>query len=210
MHEIGHYIDWHINNRWSKKPPSGAIGKELMALGKALYGNKQPSGGYKSEGYAEFIREYLTGGDLEAMAPNMHKWFTETYLPAQPKIAKSLERVGKLIRAYQTQGAVPRFRSMITQKPLKGSVGERFERMSLWFERSWRTEGAALRRGIKKAGLTGQLRPSEDPFELFTAYADKAGSVARRFVLNHTTDLAGNPNGKSLTETLKDIDDIDA
>ncbi len=69
IHELGHYIDWHLEESVERKPPSAAIRQELLDLGKALYGKRKPPGGYKSEGWAEFLRLYLTGEEAKSKAP---------------------------------------------------------------------------------------------------------------------------------------------
>jgi len=56
LHELGHHWDreldrWSVNNKNPK-----AIKAELMRMGEELYGSKIPVGGYKSEGFAEFVR----------------------------------------------------------------------------------------------------------------------------------------------------------
>jgi len=68
-----------------------------MKLGKDLYGKRKPPGGYKSEGWAEFLREYVTGEEAAIKAPNLNEWFTETYLKDNPEIAKNLRKLKSLI-----------------------------------------------------------------------------------------------------------------
>ena len=204
MHEIGHYIDWHVNKRWSKKPPSAKIAAELVALGKALYGKKKPSGGYKSEGWAEFLRMYLTGEDIVAAAPALTQWFTQEYLAKEPSTAKSLATIKGMIEQWRSQGAEQRIESQISRQPIRGTVLERLERMVLWADTNWRDQLAPLRWAMKKAGLEG-LSPSEDPYQLSIAFADKAPAKAREFVLHGTSDLAGNRNGPGLREIVAPV-----
>src|SRR5690606_7928634 len=64
-HELGHALEKIIYGRpkgtpWKKPLISGKLQKELSALGRALYGDTVPAGGYKREGFAEFIRIWLT------------------------------------------------------------------------------------------------------------------------------------------------------
>ncbi len=209
-HEIGHHIDWTLNHRLSKNPPTQQMADELMALGKSLYGSRKPAHGYKSEGWAEFMRMYLTGEDTSEAAPNIHQWFTKNYLPSHPDIARKIERARQMITAWRMQGAEERIDSHINTKPIKGTIGERLQRLSLWLDTMFRDEFAPLRRALKRSDLWGKLAPSEDPYQLAVAFADKAGSKARQFVLDGTTDLAGNINGKSLKEILKPIRDMKA
>lgn len=206
MHEIGHYIDWHIRNRWSLHPPSTKIAKELVALGRALYGDTRPSGGYKSEGWAEFLRMYLTGEDIIAAAPALTQWFTQEYLPKEPGTAKSLATIKGMIDQWRAQGAEQRIESQINRRPIRGSVRDRLERFVLWADTNWRDQLAPLRWAMKKAGIK-DLRPGEDPYQLSVAFADKAPAKAREFVLHGTSDLAGNRNGPGLREVVTPVAD---
>jgi len=204
MHEIGHYLDWHTNDRWSKKPGSKAIADELMAMGKALYADRKPPGGYKSEGWAEFTREYLTGEEAQQKAPNLYEWFTETYLEENPDVAKKLARTKKMISAWRFQGAEARVESQINRKPIKGTIWERITHRMLWLDTMFRDELAPLRVRLKQAGVKS-LKPSDDPVALSVAFADKPAAKARHFVMEYTTDLAGNRNGKGLREILEPV-----
>ena len=70
----------------------------------------------------------------------------------------------------------------------------------------FRDELAPLRHGLKKAGIKPHtLKPGSDPVELAVAYADKAGAVAREFVLDGTVDLANERTGPGLKEILKPV-----
>lgn len=49
---------------------------ELVGLGKALYGTKTPAGGYAAEGFAEFVKFYVTDHKhATKQAPKFEKWF---------------------------------------------------------------------------------------------------------------------------------------
>lgn len=203
IHELGHYIDWHTNERWSKKPPSKAIADELMALGKALYGNRKPEGGYKSEGWAEFMREYVTGEDAQTKAPNLYAFFTGEYLPNNPETAREIGIVKQMVADFRFQGAEARVESQINRKAIKGPISERATALLQWANTVFRDELAVFKRVVQATGL--ELSPSRNPYDLAVAFADKAGSKARQFVLSGTTDLAGNRKGPSLREALAGI-----
>jgi len=203
-HEIGHHIDWTLNKRLSKNPPTKEIAAELTDLGKALYGSKQPAGGYKSEGWAEFMRMYLTGEDTQEAAPHLHDWFTGEYLPQHTDIAKNIARAKQMITNWRLQGADSMVDGFMSGK-VKTTIGDMLERLSFAFHKNWRDKFHVLKKLRDKAG---QLRPSEDPFELATAFSQKAPAKARQFVLEKTTDMAGNVTGKGLREILAPIQNI--
>ena len=206
MHEIGHHIDWTLNKRMSLNPPSTAIADELMAMGRALYGSRTPEGGYKSEGWAEFIRTYLTGEDTSKLAPALHKWFMEEYLPNHADISGKLDTVKGMIDKWRLQGAESRIDSQISTKKITGTLGERLERGMLWTDTMFRNEAAPLRTGMKKAGIKeGDLAPDENPYQIYVARADKTGAISQQFVLEYTTDTSGNRTGKGLREILRPV-----
>lgn len=208
VHEMGHYVDWHLEKRWSAKPPSSAIRQELLALGKALYGQKQPPGGYKSEGWAEFLRIYLTDDDAQTKAPALYKFFTETFLPGRPKMAANIAAVRQMVDAYRQQGAEARIEAQISRKEDKGPLGERLRKRWRKAVGNWVDELDALWQLGKAAEeqLGRKLEPAEHPGELARAFASKAPAKAREFVLTGTTDLAGNKKGGSLKDALSGID----
>ncbi len=218
-HEVAHHLDWYINKRLSLNPPAGTA-EELMALGKELYGKQKPSGGYKSEGFAEFIRHYLTTDEAQEKAPNFYKYWTEEYEPSHPREAKSLAQARKLIDRWRQQGSYARVASTIVDHNLPTSIGEKLQKAWLKVKSVWLDEFAPLRRGMMKAGITpladvptkdlsktplNYLRPSEDPYFMAITFADKAGAKANYFANEGTTDIAGNINGPSLKEVLQPV-----
>ena len=202
MHEIGHHIDWTLNKRMSLNPPKGTK-DELMAMGKALYGSRKPPGGYKSEGWAEFIRMDLTGEDTKAAAPNLHEWFHKTYLPHHQDIRKKLDKTRDMITQWRMQGAEARIESQVNRRTIKGTIAERLERGILWFETKWIDKFAPIRKAVQATGE--ELRWDLDPFQIATARASKAGAIARQMVLEYTTDAAGNYTGPGLREVIKPV-----
>lgn len=204
VHEIGHYIDWHLNKRWSLKPPSPEINKELLTLGKALYGKRKPSGGYKSEGWAEFMREYITGEDAQTKAPALFDFFEKDYLPGNPDVAEKIGAVKQMVADFRFQGAEARIESQINRADIKGSLGEQAMAALQWTNTAFRTELAPLQRVV--SAVRRELKPSEDPYQLAVAFTSKAPAKAREFVLTGTTDMAGNRVGPSLREAVSGID----
>src|SRR5690606_3615393 len=51
LHELGHHWDRQADNVSTGKTLPKAVAAELTRLGRALYGNKRPAGGYRSEGF---------------------------------------------------------------------------------------------------------------------------------------------------------------
>jgi hypothetical protein len=204
-HELGHHIDRAMNDRMSLRPPTPEIGRELMKLGQDLYGKKQPVGGYKSEGWAEFIHDYLTGDQAPEKAPNTYKWFADTYLKDRPDIAAKLDKTKNMITAWRLQGAFGRMESQINRKTKTGTIGQRIRNVGLWVTDNFRDKNDILRRMVKDTGQ--ELAPADDPFQIATFVQNKAGAKARQFVNEYTTNLAGEETGTSLRMIMRPIVD---
>ena len=79
---------------WEKK----TILKELVGLGKALYGTTQPAGGYANEGFAEFIRYWMFDrAKAESAAPKFaEEWKRRLMLDdSTVQLGAVLEKVGR-------------------------------------------------------------------------------------------------------------------
>ncbi len=206
IHEAGHHFDEELG-RWSKGPglPKGVF-QELVALGKELYGDKKPAGGYRSEGFAEFIREYLTDEAIQAKAPNLYEWFTSEYLLKNPKEAKKIDKLEKLITAYRLQGAYATIKAF--QSPIKQDWGasRTATRFARWVDTKWRDMNLPILHAMKDAGIdVDSLKPSENPYLLSVVYSMAAGGKATHSALVETTDMHGTRTGDGLRQVLEPI-----
>lgn len=116
-HEIGHALERAVfgfdpaNSPWSgAKPQAGNVTPnmqgELYRLGKKLYGNTVPNGGYLREGHAEYMRLWLTNHDvLMQEAPNFTKWFETDFLAKHPEVQQSLLAARESSDTWRRQGA---------------------------------------------------------------------------------------------------------
>lgn len=202
VHELGHHLDWGLGDRASKSAPA-AVKQDLIRMGKALYGETKPAGGYASEGFAEIVRGYMLGYDMQNFAPQAWPWFKRNFMDAMPDVGRKLETLQSQMTRWRTQGAEARVAAMIQSKPERFTVRERMRDASIWFTDNFRDKNDIFRRLREAAGL--DLDPSMDPFKVATAFQDKAPSVARSMVLNGTTDMAGNPTGIGLREALAPV-----
>lgn len=206
-HEVGHHIDYAYGIRQGRGQYPAGTSDELLAMGKALYGNKKPKGGYKGEGVAEYIRGWLTESfDVAQTAPNFHRWFNDTYLEDHPDIAKALYRIKRLYTVYRKQGSRARIRSGRVMGKIPTPVLERLRRTILRFRTAFIDEQAPLIQGMKDAGIDlKKLKPTEDPSFLYAIYADKAGAIMRYMATKAMTDLAGKETGPSLKQVLSPV-----
>ena len=210
-HEIAHHLDWWINKRLSKNPPKGTA-DELVKLGKELYGKRKPPGGYKSEGFAEFIRILLTDDIVQEKAPNFYKYWTEQYMPKHPVETKVLNNAKKMIDRWRQQGAEARIESQISRKPIKGPVKTRITKAMGEVQRAMINRVSVLDRQLREVGIEtdptieGGLEPTKNPVELALRFGSKEAGITRAFCLIHTTDIWGKPNGKCLADVLLPIE----
>lgn len=106
-HEVGHGIQKAIYGATKARALAvpANVKRELVALGKALYSSRKPAGGYRTEGFAEFIRNYLTTEEAPTVAPNTLRWFETQLLPGNPILAQEIRDARKATDAYRLQGA---------------------------------------------------------------------------------------------------------
>lgn len=140
FHEVGHGVEvilfgigLHVDaegkrkrkNPWSSKRIGTAGVEELLDMGKDLYGEIKPNGGYKREGWAEFLRLYISSRDeLKTKAPNVLSWFENTILPRHRGAAKELDVLQAMVDRFRDQGVMKWARGMLTDP---GSFEERFQ-----------------------------------------------------------------------------------
>ena len=206
LHEVGHHFDRQMQ-MWSKSKslPDGIPG-ELIQLGRDLYGDQKPGGGYRAEGFAEFIRDFLTGGDIQKKAPKLYEWFTTEYLTARPKEAAKLRKLEQLVTAFRTQTpgqTVRAFRSPIKQD---WSAARTWSRFTRWVDLKWRDINLALIHAMKDAEIDwASLSAEADPYMLATAYSMSASGKAHHAALVESTGLDGRRTGGSLLDALAPI-----
>ena len=206
-HEIGHHIDIYFNNEAAKKMSHAwyGMGAELVRLGKSLYGKKRPKGGYKAEGYAEFIFGWLTGAiDLKKEAPRTLDFFEKNYLKDNAEIADILYTAKDLIDKWKEQGAVARFDASIGGKLKPDTIWRK--RFSLWWQTKFTDVSAPLQRLLKENIPSRSIEAGvNDPGFLYAHFTQTEGARARTMVMNHTTDVWGRVTGISLKEALKPV-----
>lgn len=208
-HEVAHALEKVIYGKgdtWTSPWVDAGMQRELTILGRELYGRKKPAGGYKSEGWAQFVRFWLTGEqDMAKKAPKTSAWFQDTFLQQQPDVKKALGKAQKQIRDYY--GATPRQRvgAQIARKSLKDKAAglpraaakARRKLTYNWLEMG--TELDYLSRAYQEK--TGNvLSAAKDPYKLFSSFRGIHGRVVRYMVEDGMLDIAGNKVGSSLEE----------
>lgn len=208
LHELGHHFDRELG-RWSRaQGRTPGVGAELEQLGRDLYGDTIPEGGYRSEGFAEFIREYLTGGaDLSSRAPTLYRWFTTEYLTSKPEEAAKLRKLQDKVLQFLSQTPQEAI-EVFLQPPKREWTAERLLADAQEFvDNKIRNSLYPILRGLQETGLytPGKLSPRNDPAILASFFAGTAGGRTRHAALSKTVDLWGRESGAGLREVLLPI-----
>lgn len=221
-HELGHAIEFAVFGRepqgpWKDPLVSQDLQKELLRLGKLLYGDQQPNGGYKREGFAEYMRLLIASPETVAQeAPKFHQWFNNEFLMQQRELGDSIDSVRDLVTTYRKQGADARTASQVVNtraaryraaQVLGVPMGKRLD----WIVRAFYEMGDSIfkfadmaqKRSLEQRGRT--LSASEDPSVLYTVDRLRAPGVTDTFVSRHTTDITATPNGMSLDAALAPV-----
>jgi len=207
FHELGHHIDWTTNKRWSKHQKNQSIAKELVQLGKDLYGDRKPPGGYKSEGMAEFIAAWIAEeSDLKERAPNLYAYFVNEYLPAHPKTAEGLNKLQGLLKDWIAMGDIAQVKAFITPYRKAWSTNDILSRAWEWVDEKLIDINSAVVRAMEAGGVDrSMLKAKDDPFMLLTKCSMAAGGKLLHAATSATTDLADQVTGESLRDALSPV-----
>jgi hypothetical protein len=215
-HEVAHALQRLLlgadgGGPWKKPRASVPMQRELVALGHALYGSRKPNGGYKSEGWAEFIRTWVTESDLQghpanvrSVAPETHAWFDGPFKKDYPEVYTALERARDLTRRWREQGSKTRAEASVVDP---GTPRERLREAGRQVRRFVSMEKLVemaqplfeMAREAEDA-LGRPLAPSEDPFFTLSALRTTHDARTRYMVEESMIDLAGNPVGPPLAD----------
>lgn len=198
-HEVAHKI-YAAGSLNLSKAGKDAI-KELQGL------DYKPDRGDYKEGFAEFIRHYVSTELAAAKAPIFYRYFVDTILKNNPDLAAKIEKFRRLITVWHKQGAEERITQQIDwrgehTRPIRSKV----ERARDWILKNFDDEFYTIRKVQAMAGIPeGSLRPTEDPFVMATYFKSKSGVVARTFVEDKAIDRYGKILGPGLKEILEPI-----
>jgi len=212
-HEVAHHIDVAIFGKkygsgWARaftdKGNRRAIRKELSDL------DYDQSKRRTSEGFAEFIRHYLTTGEAQERAPLFHDMFIKKILPDSKGLGKILDNLNRMMNTWQLQGAENR---ILAQVDFKGehtfatTFKEKKAKLYRWFQTKWNDEFYPVQQIVRDIEIiTGkELPPSKNPAKLLEFGKSKAGMIARTFVMEKAINEKGEPVGPGLAEILEPV-----
>ena len=178
-HEVAHALADAIFGTAASRGLRGippAVGRELVRLGRNLYGNTRPNAGYAAEGWAELVADYLTTDDIARRAPEATRWLENTVLPAFPEVAQAMREARAEIDVWRGMGARERMRAQTAPHDsklarLRTELGRYVGREGL--VEQFAPFEALSRRFRQVAGR--DLAADEDPFLIASARRGQAG-----------------------------------
>lgn len=210
-HELGHHIDAVLKKHGPMRP--NAVKAELIALGKKLYGGKQPAGGYQSEGFAEMVKYYLQGNEegLKKEAPAVYSWLVNDFGKAHPDIMEKMDALRDMIDRFQNQSGDEAVRAIRAKDPnlaerIVGRLADMVKGLKLTQE-NWLDTGAFITKGMRASGLDklmdwraalkrGDVAEMNDiienhPVLKWKLYNGKSAARAYQALAGGLTDLSG-------------------
>ena len=174
-----------------------------------------------SEGFAEFVRAYLTGGterfkngiDLKAVSPKFLAHF-EQWVAQHADVKAKLEASRAPLEAYKRAGAVGRVKGQISKTGLDSEhpapLAERVNELKEFLYTRIKEEGRPIKRFTDEAKERG-YKPGSDttPFEDYNALRQIGPHFAATAVEHGVLRLSGDMGkiGPSLREALVEIGD---
>lgn len=221
-HEVGHIVSKAIfgsmgSRALQKVTFPKAVNRELVALGRALYGSRKPVAGYTAEGFSELVRLWLSTEDAAKKAPLATKWLEESLFPLQsgkgpfPSLGAAMRDARDKFDIWRGQGAEGRAMAQTKEEPGRLARAIAWARKAL-SKRATMEEFAPLEELAKAyTATTGQrLAPGDNPYMIATALRGTAGARLETWVEHGMTDLVGNITGPSLKEAVAPVRARDA
>lgn len=209
-HELGHALEkivlgWPKGGPWSSPRVNAKMQGELLRMGKILYGKRTPAGGYKREGFAEFVKLWLTDREMaKKQAPTFYEYFDTQFLKDFPEGREELDRAQDMFRRWQLQGAQGRAKASVVDTGSIEQIAKRIKagaKNYLSFEKHidmLRPIHDITKQAEKKLGQ--RLSPGEDPWFIGSALRTTHDARTRYMVEEAMIDIAGNPVGRPLAD----------
>lgn len=199
-HEVGHAFS--AEQAFKKAISDPAVKRELIRMGRALYGSRKPNGGYQEEGVAELVRFHVSDQAKLARYPKAAKAFDD-YLTAHPEEGAAMAKAREAATQWNEQGSDRRVESSIEVGRVGPSALARtrdFFSKTKWVEQF--TPFHEFSRAIEAE--TGQkLKASEDPYEIASAERMSGPSTVRGWIDGQgTTDADRNVVGGNLETAI--------
>lgn len=195
-HEIAHFID--------KKSYQGKFRQWQKELADLDYDQKKRR---TTEGFAEFVRHYLTTDEAQTLAPRFYQHFVDEFLPKHPRFNEILSEAKGQITQWREQGAEARIISQIDFDGKKSTLNMQ-EKMGVWalrFKTAFTDQLAPLNYAVRMITGGKKIEPRQDSYQVGLAVQKTAGAKARAWVMEGIRDFGLQSTGKSLKEIVSPV-----
>lgn len=210
-HEVAHHMDRTTAIR------KGLTDEEKTELGSLDYDQQKQR---PSEGYAEFVRAYITGStahvtdiDLTQVAPNFLARF-EQFLAANPEYKTKIDATKAAVSPWRKAGAVGRVKGQRSKTGIDRRnlppLTVRLNELKEFFYTRLKEEGRPIQRFTKEAKKRGYDPAGETtPFEAYNALRQIGPHFAANAIEHGVFRITGKMEkiGPSLKEALAEIGD---
>lgn len=218
-HEIAHHLD-HVNKLRQWLMYDAKTGKKIQQVeNELLMLDYSDAKNNTVEGFAEFMRIYLTRDDVQTVAPYTLSRF-EMWMDSNPKLEDKILTIKEQITLFRAQGANARADSVIsrTGKPIRGhnisileDLADSFDTFAARQYTRWKDEGHPLNLFVKALHKKG-YKPSEgnSSYELWKAYRQGGVNFAEKAITHGVFTLGGKTGrmefiGPALHDVLNDV-----
>jgi hypothetical protein len=212
-HEVAHHIDKVLKKQlgmnWKLKSSNSTNNKIIsQELGDLDY---EPDRRKLTEGFAEFMRYYLTTDTAQEKAPKFYQYLMDEVFPKNLTLSKNIAQLKGKIGTWQKQGAEERIIQQIDWRgehtKTKG-LGKLALKIKENIIGNWINSLYPLEKIEKIMGLEvgKNIRPTQSPATMAVYSKSKAAAIVRTFVFEKAIDEFGNVIGPGLIEILKPIE----
>jgi diguanylate cyclase (GGDEF)-like protein len=213
-HEVAHHIDYLLRKQlgrlWKSHGTKGYRGvtEDLKALDYDVVAGVRPKDkGRLNEGFAEYMRYWLTTDKADSKAPKFDKFFTEEFLQENPDLKDKLSKMRGVIKTWYEQGAEARMEAQVDWRKEHVKPGAKGMLVNAWdwIQDKWIDSLHTFDIVEQQAGLKGKLRPSRDPKQMAVYAKSKAAAITRTMVKDKMIDPYGRVLGPGLGEILSPL-----
>lgn len=205
-HEVGHYVSQeYLKNPTMRgagargvPPLTMAMKRELVKMGKDLYGSRKPTGGYGEEGIAQWARFYVTEpARLATDAPTFTSWMEQHVLAKEPALKAALAQSQRDFADYVKAPATARVDAMLDVKPSR-----RFLPDPRTLATAMLDDLNEVRLAVEEIG--GHPSPTENAYTLARLTRGAAG-IAEEMIEHGVVDWRGQRTTRGLAEVLREL-----
>jgi hypothetical protein len=220
-HEVAHYISKEYLRNPTMKGAAGrgapqlsmVAKRELVQMGKDLYGARKPAGGYGEEGIAQWGRFYVTEPHrLSTDAPVFTQWVEQHVLSKEPALRQTLEAARQAFHDHTTAPPTARVDAMLSVND-QSALASGLRHVSSPEARSWLAR-KLITYGLDDLGefkravadLGGARSPTQDAYVLARLTRGAAGMAEEmldRGIVDPRTDQRVAPAVHDVLASLK-------